>query len=487
MGRMTVASEPNATPFEYWVSSLPGTPLLQLGDLVYTGAYRGSYGLIKYWGVVEESGAGEQFWARVRIVRTSPEVKYPPEPGNEVVLADAEHQAWAYHYSQMRRRIPAGLMASGEPAYLNLDFFDGTRGGHLNIAGLSGLATKTSYALFLLYGLMHQPTASDFRAVVFNVKGDDLLYLHCANHKLKDESRAEYEKLGLPCGPFPQVTYHGTQGAIFGLREFADCELIRFLFAESDPSGMVEFAIDHLAWALRREAALHDGPELVLQGQPVTSLEGLIERLCHEGNEAVDLWFDKAAASTRRAIVRRLRVMTPQVAGLVAPDTRFSYESRLNVVDIHRLSTKARAFVVGSVLHRLFEGRHQIGCEHPKVLVMLDELNQYAPRDNPGPIGRMLLEIAEIGRSLGILLLGAAQLASAVEERVVQNAAIRVAGRLDAAEASKDVFAWLGTSFRQLATMLAPGTMLLRQPQHVLPLEVRFPFPAWATRQSEAG
>ena len=53
----------------------------------------------------------------------------------------------------MERRLPAGLSRDDEPLYLNLDFLDGTRGAHVNISGISGVATKTSYATFLLYSL----------------------------------------------------------------------------------------------------------------------------------------------------------------------------------------------------------------------------------------------------------------------------------------------------------------------------------------------
>lgn len=46
----------------------------------------------------------------------------------------------------------------------------------------------------------------------------------------------------------------------------------------------------------------------------------------------------------------------------------------------------------------------------------------------------MILDAAERGRSLGIILIGAQQTASEVEERVVSNAALRVIGRLEACE-----------------------------------------------------
>ena len=64
---------------------------------------------------------------------------------------------------------------------------------------------------------------------------------------------------------------------------------------------------------------------------------------------------------------------------------------------------------------------------------MLDELNKYAPREGRSPIKEVLLDIAERGRSLGVVLIGAQQTASEIERRVTANASFRVVGRLDAA------------------------------------------------------
>ena len=59
----------------------------------------------------------------------------------------------ALFFDRMTSRVPAGLSRSGEPVFVNLEFIDGTRGAHINISGISGVATKTTYATFLLYSL----------------------------------------------------------------------------------------------------------------------------------------------------------------------------------------------------------------------------------------------------------------------------------------------------------------------------------------------
>ena len=53
----------------------------------------------------------------------------------------------------MTRQVAVGLGRDGEPVYLNMDFLDGTRGAHVSISGVSGVATKTSFALFLLHSI----------------------------------------------------------------------------------------------------------------------------------------------------------------------------------------------------------------------------------------------------------------------------------------------------------------------------------------------
>jgi len=99
----------------------------------------------------------------------------------------------------------------------------------------------------------------------------------------------------------------------------------------------------------------------------------------------------------------------------------------------------------------------------------------------------VLLDIAERGRSLGVILIGAQQTASEVERRIVSNSSVRIVGRLDAAEASRPEYGFLPASQRVRATLATPGTMFVSQPEIPVPIAVGFPFPAWATRLSEAG
>ena len=76
--------------------------------------------------------------------------------------AVGEERHTALFFDQMEHRLAAGLTRDEEPLYLNLEFLDGTR-AHVNISGVSGVATKTTYATFLLYSLFHSGVLADGR------------------------------------------------------------------------------------------------------------------------------------------------------------------------------------------------------------------------------------------------------------------------------------------------------------------------------------
>ena len=117
----------------------------------------------------------------ITTTRVEPEVYVPPRPGAEVQRATGAQRDQALFFDRMERKLPIGLGRDGQPLFANLDFIDGTRGAHVNISGISGVATKTTYATFLLYSLFNSGVlgddATNTHALIFNVKGEDLLFL----------------------------------------------------------------------------------------------------------------------------------------------------------------------------------------------------------------------------------------------------------------------------------------------------------------------
>ena len=156
--------------------------------------------------------------------------------------------------------------------------------------------------------------------------------------------------------------------------------------------------------------------------------------------------------------------------------------AQVTVVDLHNLPDRAQRFVVGVILKPSSSARRRPAppgrCCSSCSTSSTSTRRARAPR----PIKEVLLDIAERGRSLGVILIGAQQTASEVERRIIANSAIRVVGRLDAAEAARPEYGFLPPAQRQRALIAKPGTMFVNQPEIPVPLVVEFPFPAWATR-----
>ena len=345
------------------------------------------------------------------------------------------------------------------------------------------------------------------------MKGDDLLFLDRANRKLDGEQAKRYTALGLPAEPFRSVELwapprpgdpsaapwaesraHGVTSFFWTLEEFCTDELLPFLFADADDERQQYTIVVHNVTAkLRREARPVGDGGVRIGGTTCRTFEELIEAISErvEGDEGD--WGGRAiGGGTINAFVRRLHAARKDVQHLVRGDVpnpgkhRLDFQEQLSVVDIGKLSRRAQRFVVGVVLRKTFQRKEETGEREPLMFVVLDELNKYAPREGRSPIKEILLDIAERGRSLGVILIGAQQTASEVERRIIANSSLRVVGRLDSAEAGRPEYAFLPPAHRQRATISKPGTMILSQPELPVPLVLEFPFPAWATRPDEA-
>src|SRR5690606_24707817 len=95
--------------------------------------------------------------AKVAVTRVDPEGWIAPDPGEEVVRARGIERNKALFADEMRRPMAIGRGRDEQPVYVDLDFFDGTKGGHMSIAGVSGVATKTTFAFFFVRLLTGHP------------------------------------------------------------------------------------------------------------------------------------------------------------------------------------------------------------------------------------------------------------------------------------------------------------------------------------------
>ena len=534
----------DSTPLAFWVAVAPET-FVQLDDVVVAERVLPDGQRVRVAGVVNQVRArheGASFdsdvfliedgvlpaqvqeAAEVLATRVEPEVYVPPLPGAAVRRAVGTERDEALYFDDMERRLPAGLSRDGQHIHVNLEFLDGTRGAHVNISGISGVATKTSYATFLLFSLFNsgvlgaEAESANTRALIFNVKGEDLLFLDKPNRRLDGDQAARYAALGLPVGPFASVGIYapprpgdpnagphvntrstGVHAFHWTIREFVEEELLPFVFADAeDERQQYTMVIANVVRVLRRdgEPAGDDGAWKVA-GEVLRTYEGLVdflvEQLSDDAGGGKDLWAGRAVGvGTVNAFIRRLisskKALGPMIRADVPlrPDRRISTSAaQVTVVDLHNLHDRAQRFVVGVTIRQELERKERTGSAKPLEFIVLDELNKYAPRDGTSPIKEILLDVAERGRSLGMILIGAQQTASEVERRVIANSSIRVVGRLDPAEATRPEYGWLPGPQRQRATIAKPGTMFVSQPQLPVPLVTEFPFPAWATRPGE--
>ncbi len=467
--------------------------------------------------------------AEVAVTRVDPEVFVPPLPGAPVARAKGAERDSALYFDTMGlSKVPVGFGRDGQPVYINFEFLDGTRGAHVSISGVSGIATKTSFAMFLLHSITScgvlAAEAHNTKMLIFSVKGEDLLFLDYANSRLTPEQRSLYGKLGLPAQPFSNVRVFapprpgdnsGTPDVAardravspfyWTLAEFCADELLPFVFADAeDERAQYTMLIGQVAARLRRDAvpAGDDGAVRIggvdpANDQIIRTFGDLITLLEAElgSEETRGSWVaGSAVTGSVNALLRRLRSAVKPLSVVIRGDLAHRGErsittsrAQTTVVDLHNLPDRAQRFVVGVTLRGEFARKERQGTARPLMFVMLDELNKYAPREGDSPIKQILLDVAERGRSLGVILIGAQQTASEVERRILSNCAIRVAGRLDAAEAERPEYGYLPPAHRARATLAKPGTMFIAQPDIPVPLAVDFPFPAWATRPSEKG
>lgn len=151
-------------------------------------------------------------YAKVSVIHNTKENFMPVFEGSPVYTADSNDIEIALGLDNIDEKtaIPAGLMKASNnvavPIKYNGDFLIGPEGAHMNISGISGLATKTSYVMFLLKAIQHK-YKDDVAIIVMNVKGDDLLHVHQPNEKITPAQREEWDTLGVPCEPFENVKY----------------------------------------------------------------------------------------------------------------------------------------------------------------------------------------------------------------------------------------------------------------------------------------
>ncbi len=402
------------------------------------------------------------------VLRQLPDEPLQPVPLGDVYLADDSDIALAlrmdsYLAEGARTGIPIGVYHAGgtdAPIYLDADFLIGPEAAHLNITGVSGLATKTSAIEWILSSLFtHFPAQKgSIAALCFNVKGPDLCFLDEAG-EIDERDRALYEKCGIPAAPFENVQY------------------------------FAPYKSDGISLNTLRSRDFHDEPFLGSKRYRVKSFadleqwfRDLLSAMEQRGNES---WRTHHVATIRK-VRNRLSNISTRCAGLVTDDGNVgdlpfgSFQDRtVYVIDVASLEEDAQDLVFARVVTKLREHleKRDLGVKH--VVVFVDELNKYAPGDGQDTyVRKMLLDLAERGRYLGLVLFSAQQFRSQVHRRVVGNSGTALYGRMDADELATPGYSVLSPAVKTKLATLEKGQLMVRHPHFTQPIFVRFPRPA---------
>jgi hypothetical protein len=450
---------------------------------------------------------------RAAVLRHEPEEPVQPVPLAAVWLAERDDVEVAlrmesYVRGEVPRGIPVGVYRAGgltAPVSLDTDFLLGPESAHLNISGMSGLATKTSAVEFLLTSIFQRlpDSSGSVAAVCFNVKGPDLCFLD-QPADLTDADRELYEVLGLEPRPFDKVRYYApfkpdgvnlntlrsnpdllstVQPLVWGLREVLGYHEV--LLNRDDLDAKADAFLDFLSDRVV-EKEFRDDWGNTHRVQSFADLERLF-RAIFDGLEQAgrsDIWRTHHIATIRKVRNRLLNIST-RSKGLVtdageSSDLPFgSFEDRgVYVIDVAGMDQVAQDLVFTRVVSTLREQleRRALGVDH--VIVFVDELNKYAPADGPDTyVRKMLLDISERGRYLGLVLFAAQQFRSQVHRRVVGNAGTLLFGRMDMDELTTPGYQVLSPATKIKLATLPKGELMVRHPHFTQPVFVRFPRP----------
>ncbi len=432
--------------------------------------------------------------------------------------ADAEK---GYGFDRMRpeNKLPVGLLRNGGtdfagPAIIDLAYLLGENGGHLNVNGIAGMGTKSSFLLHILRLLIAWAKQTGkpgdtgrvrIVPIIFNVKNFDLFFIDRWNKNWEAGYADDWKPLGVEPEPFRDVKFYapqerksdnpirtGRDGVVaysWGLADVIEYGLFRYLFADDDlgsPNfgGLVSAIEDRLT------SDTSEGPRL--RGDAPQTFDELPDWL---NEDRIQRELDSPHPGTRAALVRRLRGLLLDSDGLLRRDTTRGKPLPIPkeevpgplVIDLFGVrDQKMQRFVVAAVLKRLIDLRSKEPVEGMRYVIALDELNRFAPKGEHDPITLMIERVAAEMRSQGVILLGAQQEASRVSPRVIENAAVRAVGRSGTLELSADVWKFLSPSARSQAAQLQETDKLIVLPSFRAPMLAKIPFPPWALRKEES-
>lgn len=473
-----------------------------------------------------------------KVVCNTKNIYIPLQSNAKVMLATAEEINYALGLNDIRNPLVCGYLEMYEgtkgcekvtlPVNLNSKFIIGPEGAHLNISGISGLASKTSYAMFLLKAIQDSYMKKDpqneeedsVAFVLFNVKGKDLLAIDQLNdfsdernpEQAQKETFEKYEKLGLSAEPFKNVQYYYPY-SIPKTRHWNtymtpeevdenikkkkakkykyiykyDKENLDLMFANIDDSTQtMESIISYIISGQGKFNQVSDWQEF---------LEAVKEK-CSAETSGKDKEIPVASWRKFYRIINKSITDNKIFARDIREDDgetrigdalKYIKKNEVHVIDIAKLSEDKQAYVFGDAIRTIYDlqlGQYagEEGVNPPsRIVIFIDELNKYASKETPknSPILRQVLDVAERGRSLGVVLFAAEQFRSAIHDRVTGNCSTHAYGRTNSIEVTKSDYKSIPSVYKTMMTRLKQGEYIIQNPIFRSLLNIKFPKPIY--------
>jgi hypothetical protein len=413
------------------------------------------------------------------------------------------------------------------PIFLDEDYLLGPEAGHANWTGQSGLATKTSHALFLTSSIFQtmESEGKTVAALMFNVKGPDLLWLDkpaqpeegmedayaASGWKGLDQDQLNaYESLGIVPKPFnnfnifapfkPGLTPQPPTGTkridLSGFNEYKDLNTERNMPGQSDRVYPVVWSLERALWYPTRILDYQDLDDKLMgfiyelrerKIKSLAELNELFNKIENDlGESGEDTWYGHHKATIRKA-KNRFKSLDDKFGGLLADGTvdygdtsQVDYgftDQEIRVVDISACNTNVQELIVTSTISAIWKLAEKSEMGVDKLVIFVDELNKYAPAGGEGGLRDTLVDIAARGRHLNVVLLGAQQFRSKIDGEILGNCGTSFYGRVGDEEIINAAYRSISETSKQELLGLAKGRLLVRHAHFRAPLFGTFPLP----------
>ena len=475
-----------------------------------------------------------------KIICNTKNIYIPVQNNAKVMLANPQEIEYALGLKDIQNPLVCGYleMYAGNkdcekvtlPVNLNSKFIIGPEGAHLNISGISGLASKTSYAMFLLKAIQDRylnkaldPNNCDEDSVafvLFNVKGKDLLTIDQLND-FSDEKNPEAEKektfkmykdLGLSPKPFKNVQYYypySVPNTRFW-NTYMNPEEVeeniklnkakKFKYIYKDDKDNLDLMFSNIDDSNQTMDAIIS---YIISGQgkfgQITDWQDFLDAVkekCAAGSSSSDKEIPVASWRKFYRIVNKgitdNRIFSRDINSSkgetrLGDALKYIKKNEVHVIDIAKLSEDKQAYVFGDAVRTIYDlqlGQYSgdEGVNPPsRIVIFIDELNKYASKETPknSPILRQILDVAERGRSLGVVLFAAEQFRSAIHDRVTGNCSTHAYGRTNSIEVTKTDYKSVPTVYKTMMTRLKQGEYIVQNPVFRSMLNIKFPKPIY--------